>query len=74
MKETHTQPNIPVIFEDEHLLVIEKPVNVLSRARSYRRSRRTLAVSRLPEPLTEQPIYWTCSPVGPSGGWTYDTG
>lgn len=32
MSETHTEPNISIIFEDEHLLVIEKPVNVLSQA------------------------------------------
>lgn len=32
MKETHTDPNIPIVFEDEHLLVINKPVNVLSQA------------------------------------------
>ena len=32
MKRTHTQPEIPIVFEDNHLLVIEKPVNVLSQA------------------------------------------
>lgn len=31
MKQTHTQPEIPIIFEDEHLLLINKPVNVLSQ-------------------------------------------
>lgn len=28
---TRTQPNIPVIFEDNHLLVIDKPAGVLSQ-------------------------------------------
>lgn len=32
MKHTQTDPDIPVIFEDEHLLVIDKPANVLSQA------------------------------------------
>ncbi|SHF42091.1 ribosomal large subunit pseudouridine synthase D [Fodinibius roseus] len=32
MKHTRTDPDIPVIFEDEHLLVIDKPANVLSQA------------------------------------------
>jgi len=31
MKRTHTQPEIPIIFEDDHILVIQKPVNVLSQ-------------------------------------------
>jgi 23S rRNA pseudouridine1911/1915/1917 synthase len=31
MKETHTQPNIPIIFEDEDLLIIDKPANILSQ-------------------------------------------
>lgn len=31
MKQTHTQPDIPIIFEDDHLLVIQKPPNVLSQ-------------------------------------------
>lgn len=32
MKQTHTQPEIPIIYEDDHLLLINKPVNVLSQA------------------------------------------
>lgn len=32
MKQTHTQPQIPIIYEDDHLLLIDKPVNVLSQA------------------------------------------
>lgn len=32
IKQTHTQPEIPIVFEDDHLLVINKPVNVLSQA------------------------------------------
>lgn len=31
MKHTQTQPNIPIVFEDEHLLIIDKPVNLLSQ-------------------------------------------
>jgi len=31
MKQTHTQPDIPIVFEDEHLLLIQKPANVLSQ-------------------------------------------
>jgi 23S rRNA pseudouridine1911/1915/1917 synthase len=31
MKQTHTKPDIPIIFEDQHLLVIQKPANVLSQ-------------------------------------------
>ena len=31
MKQTNTQPDIPVIYEDEHLLIINKPVNILSQ-------------------------------------------
>lgn len=31
MKHTHTQPDIPIIFEDDHILVIDKPVNLLSQ-------------------------------------------
>lgn len=32
MKHTQTDPDIPILFEDDHLMVIEKPVNVLSQA------------------------------------------
>jgi len=32
MHYTHTQPDIPIVFEDNHLLIIDKPVNVLSQA------------------------------------------
>lgn len=32
MKRTGTNPDIPIIFEDDHLLIIDKPVNVLSQA------------------------------------------
>jgi len=32
MKQTHTDPDIPIIFEDDQLLVIEKPAGVLSQA------------------------------------------
>ncbi|WP_372634710.1 RluA family pseudouridine synthase [Fodinibius sp.] len=32
MKYTQTDPDIPVVFEDEHLLLIDKPANVLSQA------------------------------------------
>lgn len=28
---TKTRPNIPILFEDNHLLVIDKPINVLSQ-------------------------------------------
>lgn len=31
MKATNTQPNIPIVFEDDHLLLINKPANVLSQ-------------------------------------------
>lgn len=31
MKQTQTDPNIPIIYEDEHLLIIEKPAGVLSQ-------------------------------------------
>jgi 23S rRNA pseudouridine1911/1915/1917 synthase len=31
MKHTKTNPNIPIVYEDDHLLVIDKPVNVLSQ-------------------------------------------
>lgn len=31
MKHTQTQPNIPIIFEDDHLLLIDKPINLLSQ-------------------------------------------
>lgn len=31
MKYTQTQPDIPVIFEDDQLLVIDKPANLLSQ-------------------------------------------
>jgi len=31
MNETHTHPNIPIFFEDDHLLAIKKPVNALSQ-------------------------------------------
>lgn len=31
MKQTNTNPNIQIIFEDDHLLIIDKPVNVLSQ-------------------------------------------
>lgn len=31
MKHTNTTPDIPVLYEDEHLMVINKPVNVLSQ-------------------------------------------
>ena len=27
----HSQPNIPIKYEDEHLLIIEKPINMLSQ-------------------------------------------
>lgn len=32
MKHTQTEPDIPIIFEDNHLLVIDKPHNLLSQA------------------------------------------
>lgn len=32
MNHTHTNPDIPIIFEDDHLLIINKPANVLSQA------------------------------------------
>ena len=31
MNSTKTQPDLPIIFEDRHLLIIEKPHNVLSQ-------------------------------------------
>jgi 23S rRNA pseudouridine1911/1915/1917 synthase len=31
MDYTNTQPNIPIVFEDEHLLVIDKPAGLLSQ-------------------------------------------
>ncbi|TYP95391.1 ribosomal large subunit pseudouridine synthase D [Fodinibius salinus] len=31
MNVTHTNPELPIIFEDDHLLVIEKPAGVLSQ-------------------------------------------
>ncbi|WP_138429898.1 RluA family pseudouridine synthase [Fodinibius saliphilus] len=31
MKQTRTQPDIPIVFEDDHLLLIQKPANVLSQ-------------------------------------------
>lgn len=31
INHTNTDPDIPIIFEDDHLLVINKPVNVLSQ-------------------------------------------
>lgn len=31
MKSTRTRPNIPIIYEDNHLLVIDKPAGVLSQ-------------------------------------------
>lgn len=31
MKQTNTNPNIPIIYEDAHVLLINKPVNVLSQ-------------------------------------------
>lgn len=31
MKHTRTDPDIPILFEDDHLMVIVKPVNVLSQ-------------------------------------------
>ncbi len=31
MKTTQTHPNIPIIYEDNHLLVIDKPAGVLSQ-------------------------------------------
>lgn len=31
MKMTNTSPNIPIIYEDNHLLVIDKPAGVLSQ-------------------------------------------
>jgi 23S rRNA pseudouridine1911/1915/1917 synthase len=31
MKTTQTTPNIPIIFEDQHLLIVNKPANVLSQ-------------------------------------------
>lgn len=31
MKHTQTQPDIPIIFEDDHILLINKPVNLLSQ-------------------------------------------
>jgi len=31
MKQTQTDPNIPIIYEDEHLLLINKPAGLLSQ-------------------------------------------
>lgn len=31
MQYTNTNPNISIVYEDEHLLVIDKPVNILSQ-------------------------------------------
>lgn len=31
MKHTQTNPDIPIIFEDDHILIINKPVNILSQ-------------------------------------------
>ena len=31
MKTTRTRPDIPIIYEDNHLLVIDKPAGVLSQ-------------------------------------------
>lgn len=31
MNQTHTEPNISIVFEDEHLLLIDKPANLLSQ-------------------------------------------
>lgn len=31
MKHTRTAPDIPIIFEDDHLMIIQKPVNILSQ-------------------------------------------
>ncbi|MGD8427222.1 MAG: RluA family pseudouridine synthase [Balneolaceae bacterium] len=31
MKHTHTEPDIAILYEDEHLLIIDKPVNILSQ-------------------------------------------
>ncbi len=31
MNTTRTDPDIPIIFEDEHLMLIDKPVNLLSQ-------------------------------------------
>ncbi|SMO40678.1 RluA family pseudouridine synthase [Fodinibius sediminis] len=31
MKHTQTQPDIPIVFEDDHLLIIDKPANLLSQ-------------------------------------------
>lgn len=31
MKQTNTNPNISIIYEDAHILLIDKPVNVLSQ-------------------------------------------
>ena len=30
-KHTNTRPNIPILYEDNHLLVIDKPIDVLSQ-------------------------------------------
>lgn len=32
MSSTNTQPNLPIVFEDRHLLIIDKPHDVLSQA------------------------------------------
>lgn len=31
MKQTNTNPNISIVYEDDHLLVIDKPANLLSQ-------------------------------------------
>lgn len=31
MRSTHTQPDLPIVFEDAHLLIIDKPHDVLSQ-------------------------------------------
>ncbi len=31
MKQTQTDPNISIIYEDEHLLLIDKPAGLLSQ-------------------------------------------
>lgn len=31
MNHTQTQPSIPIIFEDDHILLIDKPLNLLSQ-------------------------------------------
>ncbi|MDX1670926.1 MAG: pseudouridine synthase, partial [Balneolaceae bacterium] len=31
MKHTQTDPDLPIVYEDEHILVIDKPHNVLAQ-------------------------------------------